>query len=183
MKKAVISLEALTTILCASIETFPQECAGILFGSADADLLYLNFAFPHQIADRGKGGVLYSFDGKNSVNGYPGKILGMANMGDFHSHTYPGEKVRSRLGNEISDGDKELLRRINKDVAGIMIIAAIKKVKRNRKMHIDAREDGTIACEIGRHRFLLEGYAFDSERNDSRLLDLVYRPARQILRV
>lgn len=117
-----IRKEAFANLLLASIETYPKECTGLLFGEELIEPGDVRFdvwsAYQHQLVyDRTKDSVVENSVAYRRLESSQRKITGGVLLGGFHSHTN---------GNPIlSDGDKEYVK--GKKLHKIEIVIGIRK--------------------------------------------------------
>ena len=116
------NIESFSTLLFSTIETYPNECSGLLFGNEDMNPQNIRYdvwsAIPHQIvSERDENHVDEDAKAYHRLINCQKKITGGVLLGGFHSHTDGNPK--------ISEKDKKYLR--SKKLHSVEIIVGIEE--------------------------------------------------------
>ena len=99
-----LSENAFLSMVTATVETFPEECLGVLIGLRKPDKILVQHAVPYQIAERSETHVSPDPTRSKRIEKFLLNVSHLEVVGDFHSH--PSTPVENK-GYKLSKADKD----------------------------------------------------------------------------
>ncbi|MEM3736908.1 MAG: Mov34/MPN/PAD-1 family protein [Candidatus Bathyarchaeia archaeon] len=154
-KMVRIHKDALATMIFSTVEAYPREVAGILFGkNGCGDSYGCLLAFPLQVVKRrGDSGLVWQPRLLSRVERLQSQLMGLEFLGMFHSHTRIGKYPYHDL--YPSDVDVESWKDNNYPLE-LIIGSSLRRKKKNMKLH--NLRDGTLSMSLGRFDFKVRGF-------------------------
>jgi len=154
-KTVKIAKDALAMIVFSTVEAYPREVAGLLFGESGWSKGYgCLLAFPLQILKwRGEEGLVWNPYRFNRVGRLQSQLTGLEFVGMFHSHTRLGKYPYLDL--YPSDRDIESWKDYNYPLE---LIIGLNLRRKSKSKRLYSLKDGTLSMSVGRFDFKVRGF-------------------------